>query len=267
MSLFLKQPIRRTQEKGVVNLLRIVFLVALITAVAVVPFFFQPSIYDKLAAEISNICQDKEVIILGEKHHHPSSQKLLLAIVNKWVNQDKNVFVGLEIPRDKQELLNSALSGNSLLAGTISPIIDHPAYREMLRELGSLPVTVKAIDAAADDAGRDQAMEIAMLPVIQSNEYNQVLILVGNLHAIKLMKWHPNTGHSKLENQYLAGRLVQKGINVCSVVQDFSQHTDTPRILTTKSQKGSTAAKRVIESTYHDDDMSGENVADAVIVR
>ncbi|MEA3547385.1 MAG: ChaN family lipoprotein [Thermodesulfobacteriota bacterium] len=266
MSLFLKQPIRRTQEKGVLNLLRIVFLVVLITAVAVVPFFLQPSIYDKLAAEIISTCQDSEVIILGEKHQHPDSQKLLLAIVNKWTNQNKNIFIGLEIPRNKQELLDSALTGSPLPAGTISTIIDHTAYREMIRKLESLPVTVKAIDAAPSDVGRDRAMEASICPVIQPKEYDEALVLVGNLHAIKRMKWHPDTGHSKMENQYLAGRLVKKSINVCSVTQDFSQLTDNPKLLTTKSQEGSVAAMRVIGPTYHDKEMSGEDVADAVIV-
>ena len=80
------------------------------------------------------------------------------------------------------------------------------------------------------------------------------------------MKWHPDTGHNKLGNQYLAGRLVQKGINVCSVIQDFSQLTDNPKILTTISPEGSAAAMRAIGSTYHDDDMSGVDVADAVVV-
>ena len=92
------------------------------------------------------------------------------------------------------------------------------------------------------------------------------MALVGNLHAIKRMKWHPDTGHSKMENQYLAGRLVKKSINVCSVSQDFSRLTDNPKLLTTKSQEGSDAAMRVIGSTFHDKGMSGVDVADAVVV-
>ena len=246
------------------NLLRLIFLIALI--ISVFPLFFSPTIYDKLASEIITICQDNELIILGEKHQQPNSQKLLLAIVKKWTDQNKNIFIGLEIPRDKQELLNSALTGTPLPAGTISSIIDHPAYREMIRTLGSLPVTVKAIDAIPGDASRDQAMEASVFPVIQSKEYDEVLVLIGNLHAIKQIKWHPDTGNSKLENQYLAGRLVQKGINVCSVAQDFSQSTGNPQLLTAKSQEGSAAAMRVIGAAYHNEDMSGIDVADAVIV-
>lgn len=95
---------------------------------------------------------------MGEKHQLPDSQKLLLAIVNKWTDQNKKIFIGLEIPRDKQEPLNSALPGTPLPTGTISTIIDHPAYREMIRALGSFPVTVKAIDAIPEDASRDHTM-------------------------------------------------------------------------------------------------------------
>jgi hypothetical protein len=159
--------------------------------------------------------------------------------VKKWTNRNKNIFISLEIPRDKEELLNSALTGTPLPTGTIFTIIDHPAYREMVSTQGSLPVTIKAIDAIQGDACRDQAMETSIRPFIQSKEYDEVLVLVGNLHAIKSMKWHLDTGNSKLDNQYLAGRLVQKGINVCSVLQDFSQLTDNSKLLTTKSQEGS----------------------------
>ena len=56
-------------------------------------------------------------------------------------------------------------------------------------------------------ATRDQAMEASIRPAIHGKEYDEGIVLVGNLHAIKQMKWHPDTGNSKLENQYLAGRL------------------------------------------------------------
>ena len=246
------------------NLLRIAFWLTLI--IAVFPIFFKPTIYDKLASEIISTCQDSELIILGEKHQHPPSQKLLLAIVNEWSHQNKNIFIGLEIPRDKQELINSALTGTPLPAGTISSIIDHPAYREMIRVLGSLPVMVKAIDAIPDDADREQAMADKLLPIIHSGEFDEVFVLVGNLHAIQQIKWHPATGNSKLDDQFLTGRLVKKGVNVCSVLQDFSQSTGNPQLLTTTSQEGATAVMRVIGPTFHDKDMTGVDVADAVIV-
>ena len=246
------------------NLLRLIFLLLLIAAV-VSPLILSES-HDKLAIGIIDLCQDSDLIILGEKHKKPDSQELLQAIVNEWVAENESVFIGLEISRDNQAELDAALSGGNLPEGTISSIIDHQAYRHMIKELGRLPVTVKAIDSSAEDGNRDQGMMGHMVPLIRADRYDKVIILVGNNHAIKSIKWHPETGHSRLGNQYLAGRLAQQGVNVCSVVQDFSLNTGKPRLLPTTSQEGSHAAMQVIKAVYHDEKMSGTDVADAVVV-
>lgn len=91
-------------------------------------------------------------------------------------------------------------------------------------------------------------------------------MLVGNLHAIKQIKWHPDTGSSKLKYQYLAGRLIEHGVNLCCIFQSFTLKHIHPKLLYTDDQEGALAAMKVIDSVYHAEDMSGEHVADAVVI-
>ena len=107
--------------------------------------------------------EDSSVLILGEKHGNPESQKLTVALVNSLIHQGDKVFLGLEISSSSQDDLERILAGEEPVCKEfISPIVDHPAYQEMLRELGMLqakgvPLHIRAIDAPASVKDRDGA--------------------------------------------------------------------------------------------------------------
>jgi uncharacterized iron-regulated protein len=96
---------------------------------------------------------DSSVLILGEKHGNPESQKLTVALVNSLIHRGNKVFLGLEIPSSSQDDLERVLGGQEPVCQEfVSPIIDHPAYKKMLREQGMLkakgvPLHIRAIDA------------------------------------------------------------------------------------------------------------------------
>jgi hypothetical protein len=111
-----------------------------------------------IAQSISTLCQNKPIILVGETHQKPNSQKLFLDLVRHYGQGGSNVFVGLEIPADKQLNLEFSMLGATDFS-YIHTIIDHPAYRDMIHSLGAMKknITVKAIDAGDDEADRDLA--------------------------------------------------------------------------------------------------------------
>lgn len=220
-----------------------------------------------IAKEILVACQEKEVILLGESHQNPKSQKLFLSLVDDLASQGKRVFVGLEISREQQGNLDALLSdpGASNDRIILYHALDHKAYREMLTKLGFYAragVDVRAVDATKEDKNRDVTMSRNIAAAVRSEKYDAVVMLVGNLHTIKKMRWHPDSGAS---SRYLAERLGDAGVDVCSVMQKFPVGKGTPVVFTGSSPKGAAIAMDVIRNTYHAEDMSGENVADIVV--
>jgi len=163
----------------------------------------------KIAAEILAACQGKRVILLGESHQNPESQALFLALVEERAGKGGDIFVGLEISGDQQDNLDALLADPVSAKDEIQlyHALDHKAYRAMLRRLGCYAhagADVRAIDAAEEDKDRDVTMSRNVVAAVRSEEYDVVLVLVGNNHAIKKMMWHPNSGSS---TKYLAERL------------------------------------------------------------
>jgi hypothetical protein len=218
-----------------------------------------------IAKQIISLCHGKEVLLLGETHQNPMSQELFLSLVRNLLDQGKYVFVGLEISSDQQNNLDALLAGSTEDELQLYPAIDHIAYRNMLKHLGYCPkslLTVAAIDAADTENNRDEIMARAIVNAVSSQKYTAIAVLVGNLHAIKKIKWHPESGAS---TRYLAERLVDKSIDVCSVMQEFSTK-NAPVILSDQTPEKAAMSREIIKSTYHADDMTGDSVTDAIVV-
>jgi hypothetical protein len=139
---------------------------------------------------ISSLCQHSPIVLLGETHHMPDSQLLFVDLVQLYVEQSYTVYVGLEIPADKQPQLDDALAGGSDFS-LISPIILHAQYKEMIHALGRMKGNIKvhAIDAGDDEQDRDIAMSRNLVSAIFSRKYDNFLELVGNIHVIKNIQW------------------------------------------------------------------------------
>ena len=83
----------------------------------------------KIVSTIPEWSENSSVLILGERHGNPESQKLTVALVKDLVHRGKKVFLGLEIPSSYQDDLKRVMSKQKpIFEEFISPIIDHHAY-------------------------------------------------------------------------------------------------------------------------------------------
>jgi len=188
---------------------------------------------------------------------------LFLDLVWHYVEQSERVYIGLEIPAEKQTQLNDALAGGSDFS-FISPIILHDQYKEMIHALGDMEgdITVQAIDAGEVEPVRDAAMSRNILSAVSSGKYDKILVLVGNVHVIKNIQWHKDKTST---GKYLAGHLLEAGINPCSVQQLFRVKRGTPILVRTDTKKGASLALEVISPVNHNNNMKGSDVCDAVV--
>ena len=97
------------------------------------PLTKQTDSISQIVSSIIELSEDSSVLILGEKHGNPESQKLTVALVKGLIHQGNKVFLGLEIPSTSQDDLERVLVGQEPVCEEfISSIVDHPAYKEML---------------------------------------------------------------------------------------------------------------------------------------
>jgi hypothetical protein len=90
-----------------------------------------------------------------------------------------------------------------------------------------------------------------------------LVILVGNIHGIKHIVWAPEVSHNR---QYLAGRLIQEGTKVFTVMQYWGEGTEQPKLISTTTPQGAALAMEVMEPVNHGAKMTGGDDADAVVV-
>lgn len=90
-----------------------------------------------------------------------------------------------------------------------------------------------------------------------------LVILVGNIHGIKNIVWAPELSDNP---QYLAGRLIQEGVKVFTVMQYWDEGTEQPRLVHTDMPYGASLAMKVIDPVNYGDKMTGRDCADAVLV-
>ena len=89
------------------------------------PSIKQPDGISQIVSAIVELSEDSSVLILGEKHGNPESQKLIVALVKSLIHQGNKVFLGLEIPSSSQDDLERILVGEELVCQEfVSPIVD-----------------------------------------------------------------------------------------------------------------------------------------------
>lgn len=138
----------------------------------------------------------------------------------------------------------------------------------MIYSLGAMKknITVKAIDAREDEFDRDNAMSRNLKGALDSGKYLKILVLVGNNHVIKNIKWHEDLADKN--KKYLAGYLVVDGVDPCSVAQLFK---DAPgggnaELVESGTVRGSALVMEVIRYVNHSSEMAGDGVFDGVVV-
>ncbi|MBE9569859.1 MAG: hypothetical protein IMF11_04485 [Proteobacteria bacterium] len=83
-----------------------------------------------------------------------------------------------------------------------------------------------------------------VLVALDSGKYDRLVVLVGNIHCIKHIVWAPEVSHNR---QYLAGRLIQEGVKVFTVMQDWDEETEKPRLISASTPQGLALAMKVID--------------------
>ncbi len=131
----------------------------------------------------------KQVLVVGESYGRPESARFVSDSVSAYLKGGGCLKVGLEIPSDQQEVLDSAMKGEVPVSDIkINDIIDSPAYREMLTSFsGHIKagrcLSVKAIDVPSSvPVSRDGWMEKQTAEMAGDTP---VVLLVGNARAIK----------------------------------------------------------------------------------
>jgi hypothetical protein len=173
--------------------------------------------HDDPAAALRSRFASAPVWVIGERHRSAMGHRLFFRLVREALEAGERVLVGLEVPKDRQLQLDSVLAGRG---GRVAPVvIDCPSYRDLLERLGDLRrerpggLEVRAIDAPwGSDADRDAYMAATLEG--ERFGWDRVLVLVGNLHALR---WVPQ--HREPLAQRLAARLAQAGVGVASVLQ------------------------------------------------
>lgn len=118
-------------------IMKILFLIIPLITIILFPLLTHSVSTTDIAQSISKLCQDSPVILFGETHQQPNSQKLFLDLVRHYGQGGDNIFVGLELPADKQLNLEFSMLGSTDFS-YIHTVIDHPAYRDMIYSLGAM---------------------------------------------------------------------------------------------------------------------------------
>lgn len=173
-----------------------------------------------LIGALTNLLRQNPVVILGETHQQPESPRLVADVVEAYLGTGGCLTVALEIASDQQADLDAGVQGIGPVSDVVlHPIIDHPPYRDMLgrfrdlRQVGKC-LKVHAIDSPREEPGpKDEWMAREVHKLVSSGP---VLVVVGNLHALKRIQWE-----SGKDDPYLAERLARQGLPVVSVLQEW----------------------------------------------
>ncbi len=70
------------------------------------------------------------ITIIGERHQRPEAIQFFQSIVTKYLQQNKCLTIGFEIPSNQQPLLDQMIRGEALISDIeIPPTIDHQPFR------------------------------------------------------------------------------------------------------------------------------------------
>ncbi len=161
------------------------------------------------------------VVILGEKHHRQESTQLVADVVSAYQGSSGVcLMVALEIISDQQSAIDAAMAGTGKISHIhVHPIIDHPGFRALLAQLRQITASGKCLHVSAIDAPRSSGVsrdEWMADQVQRLAARGPVLVLVGNLHALKRVEWEDDE-----DRPYLAERLERRGLRLTSALQQW----------------------------------------------
>jgi len=208
----------------------------------------------------------RQVLVVGESYGRPESARFVSDSVSAYLQGGGCLKVGLEIPSDQQEALDSAMRGEVLVSDIkINDIIDSPAYREMLAGFSGHVkagrcLSVKAIDVPSSvPVSRDAWMEKRSAEMAGDTP---VVLLVGNVRAVKESA-RPD------EDTLLAERLSGSSVTVASTLQYWGpgQCADrTSEYIAASDARAGDYLKETLSASDEEGQVDTSLAADGIIV-
>ena len=246
-------------------IIQAVFLFTLIFIVYPIP---------AVSFSLTQVLQGSDVVIVGETHRRPESTRFVAKAVTEYLQGANCLTVGLEIPSHQQPFLDRAFKRRwipdrfSINSIPVGGFIDHPGYREMLVSFREQIWKGKCLKVRAIDKphiislDRDEWME---KQILEFNGSTPVLVLVGNFHAMKEVRWDSDP----LAGPSLAERLKNRGIKVTSMLQYWenkSCNLRNQRLVSTEEPESLEYVGRIMEAIHANAPDKASDVADAVVI-
>ncbi len=214
------------------------------------------------------------VVIVGETHRRTESTQFVTNTVAEYLQGGKCLIVGLEIPSHQQPVLERAflsvwrLNRVSISSIPLSSLIDHPGYRKMLASFRDQIRQGKCLKVRAIDApqivpvDRDEWME---KQILETMDGTPILVLTGNFHAMKEVRWNSDA----LGGPSLAERLINRGTSVATMLQYWEKKgcdLRSEKLVSTKEPESFKYIKQIMEVIDAETPDKASDVADGVIV-
>lgn len=163
---------------------------------------------------------ESDVLLLGTKHSRPCTFDFLTEMLPMLSDQGVT-HIGLEIGSDQQPNLEDCRTKKKSAEDVeVFHVIDVPEYRLLLEEILKSDIKPVALDLPRSmfkfPVTRDQWMAQRVGNVFDSAPDAKILVIVGNLHALKEVRWQD----PRKKNLFLAGHLSKDrpDLELCSIL-------------------------------------------------
>ena len=168
---------------------------------------------------IDSYIQKSAVVVIGDAGFDKESISFINNIISQYASTKGCIKAGLEITSDQQQKLDNAMKGQGSFSELIlSKYVDREAYIDLLEDFGKLNSEGKCVKVVAIDKpesapiDRDAWMGKMVLEMVGEEP---VIVLAGNLQAIKKVKWISESN----KTVFLAERLRKKGLRTSTMFQ------------------------------------------------
>ena len=182
-------------------------------------FFVATNFASAKVSLIESYLKKSPVVIIGDTGFDLDSTVFVKNIIDEYVRTNGCLIVALEITSDQQELLDNVIAGKASFSDIkLNQYLDNKSYKVLLEGLAKLISDGKCLKVVAVDKPesspleRDAWMSKKVLSLVGTEP---VIVLAGNLQAIKKVKWI----NEENKTVYLAERLRNKGIRVSTLFQ------------------------------------------------
>ncbi|MBW2608207.1 MAG: hypothetical protein JRD05_11295 [Deltaproteobacteria bacterium] len=140
------------------------------------------------------------IVFLGTTHRKPAILQFLSELMPA-LHDAGVTHIGLEIAFNQQAKIDNFIkTGKKLTDIQIHPMIDCPGYRNLLIKLATIDPNIRPKTIALDlptskypgKISRDKWMAGSIMRVFHKNPKAKMLVVVGNLHVLKVLNWQDN---------------------------------------------------------------------------